>query len=696
MALRNCVRCSEPYSDTLNTCPHCGYIPRVFVCPECGGIHGAEDTICRTCGYQLEPGRGIPANAEQIHGAVEKAAAALARTQNLRQAERNVYFLEILSQEPGADVLMAQARELQWNLQRQQECEELYEKLAAAQPTGRESLERAVAAGESLGDFRDAREITARLRGQLMDVCYREAHGAMNAAKTAAEYQAAANAFAALGEYMDAPQLAAQCSGKSAAFTAKAKKKTTGIVVGIVAAVVVIALVVSSILFFIPNYFYNSGAKLYESGSYAQAAEAYDKAGDFKDAPEQAVEARKAQAFTDGEAAFAAGNFLEARDFFLEAEDYPNAADRAEECIPADYHAQGCALLEQGQFQEAIEVFSKAGDYADTAEKTKDAWYGLADIYEQKGELVLAAETFSSVAGHKDAADRAALIAHGLLDKGEYAKAAKAFASIATEDGAHYSQYCKGLDAFEKGDYATAGAAFREAGEVEDSQKRFTESVYLQGLELLAREDFKGAQVCFDTVRGYEDSAGLYTVCIAEVALADGWLNTAIELYKKVPEGLTVEGFDIPGRIALVNGASRFAAVCGKWTVTKNYIESRCHYRFGSRWWNWYHDSPLSGQTLTVKCYLNDDGTVKMAGEVVFYRFTSYDYYGNCYATTTTKTFTQNNLKNIPYKIDVDYITSLTWSNGFKLKYSYRDEGNADYYYTYNSDVTYGSRTTVY
>jgi len=696
MALRNCVRCAEPYSDTLNMCPHCGYIPRVFICPECGGIHGAEDQICRACGYQMEVGRGVPANADQIHAAVEKAAAALAQPQTLRQAEKNVYYLELLGQEEGAGALLEQARQILGDIQLQEERERVYEKLSTLQVKSRENLERAVAAGESLGDFRDAREITAQLRAQLMDVCYREAHGAMNAAKTAAEYQAAANAFAALGEYMDAPQLAAQCSGKSAAITAKKKKKTTGIIVGSVAAVVVIALVVSSILFFIPNHFYNSGAKLYESGSYAQAAEAYEKAGDFKDAPRQAVEAWKAQSFVDGEAAFAVGNFMEAREFFLEAEDYPNAAARAEECIPADFHAQGCRLLEQGLFLEAIEAFGSAEGYADTDVKSKDAWYGLADSYEQKGDLVLAAETFSSVADHKDASGRASSIAHSLLDSGEYSKAAKAFASIATDEGAHYSEYCKGLDAFQRGDYANAGAAFREAGGVEDSTQRFTEAVYLQGLELLAREDFEGAQVCFDTVRGYEDSAGLYTVCVAEVALADGWLNTAIELYKKVPEGLNVEGFDIPGRIALVNGASRFAAACGKWTVTKNYIESRCHYRFGSRWWNWYHDSPLSGQTLTVKCYLNDDGTVKMTGEVVFYRFTSYDYYGNCYATTTTKTFSVDNLKSIPYKIDVDYITSLTWSNGFKLKYSYRDEGNADYYYTYNSDVTYGSRTTVY
>ena len=33
---------------------------------------------------------------------------------------------------------------------------------------------------------------------------------------------------------------------------------------------------------------------------------------------------------------------------------------------------------------------------------------------------------------------------------------------------------------------------------------------------------------------------------------------------------------------------------------------------------------------------------------------------------------------------------------GFLLKYSCRDEGSADFFYTYNSDVTFGNRSTVY
>ena len=694
MALLKCIKCAEPYSDSLNICPHCGFTPQAFLCPECGGIHGLSDTACPNCGYQLTA-RGAIADQAALSAALEKVIAALPGTKTVRQAEKNLYLLSLLAQEEGAAPALEQAQQLLQTLRRQEEQSRLYAWLTSAQPETEQQLAETIGVAESLGEYENAPQIAADLKERLADLRYNAAHSKMTQAKTAADWLAAGEAFAALGEYRDAPQKAADCQGKHDAMTAKAKKKTAGIVIGIVAAVLVIAIAASSILFFIPNHHYNSGLALYESGSYGQAAEAFDKAGNFKDAPVLAVEARKAQAYTDGDAAFAAGDFLGAREFYLAAEDYPNAAARADECVLADHHAQGCKLLEEGKFQDAIDQFALAKGYSDSDEKTLDSWYGMADACQQAGDLVKAAELFGSVHAHKDAGQRAEFIAHQLLDSKQYTKAAQAFDAL--PDGAAYAAYCRGLEAYSKKDYANAGVAFKDAGKTENASELFTESVYLQGLELLAKKDFEAAQVCFDTVREYKDAANLNTVCLAEVALADGWMWAALELYKKVPAELTVEGFDIPGRIAQVNSVSRFANICGKWTVTKNYIESRCQYRFGSRWWNWYHDSPLSGQTMTVTCFLNDDGTVKMKCEVTFYRFTSYDYYGNCYATTTTKTFTKDNLKTIPTSITVDNSTTVTWSNNsFRLKYSVRDEGNADFYYMYNSDVTYGQRSAIY
>lgn len=696
MALLTCIKCRESYSDTLNGCPHCGFIPQIFLCPECGSVHGPGDLCCRNCGFQLNGSR-IIADDAAIAGALEKLGGELEKVTGLRQAEKLFALLSVMASEPAAAELLQKAHGLCQDLQRQEELARAYARLTGAQPQSPEELAELIALGESLGAYEDAPERTEALRLRLLEERYAAAMALKVSAASAADWQVAADAFGALAGFRDADALRDEGLAKAKELTDRRKKKVRTWVTVAIAAVVAVALIISSILYFIPNYFYNNGLKLSEEGLYGEAAGSFLKAGNYQDAPELAVKAQKAQFFLDGEAAFAAGAFLDAREAFLAAEDHPGAADRAAECVLADHHAQGCALLEQGSFQEALDRFAQAGDYADTAEKTKDARYGLADAYAGEGEALLAVQTFCQVYDHKDAAQRARDIADSLLSDGEFARAAEAYDAIPDSEAAAYASYSRGRAAFLREDYADAALLFGEAGSVEDAPARRTESVYLQGMGLLLAKDYESASVCFNTVRDYADAAGLYTVCTAEQALADGWLNTAIELYKKVPADLTVEGFDIQGRIALVNGASKFAPVCGKFTVTRNYIESRCQYRFGSRWWNWYHDEPLGGQSLTIKCFLNGDGTVDLRGEVTFYRFTSYDYYGNCYATTTTKSFSLTKLTSVPGSITVDYLTKLSRSgSGFLLKYSCRDEGSADFFYTYNSDVTFGNRSTVY
>ena len=695
MALLTCINCSEPYSETLSACPHCGFVPHVFLCPECGGIHGPADLSCRTCGYQLNGSR-IIADKGAIRAALEKASADLDGITSLRQADKTLYTLGILAQEEGTTPLLERAQEIYRDLQWKEEQARRYVQLTAAQPQSPAELTDLIALGESMGEYKDAAQITDNLRMQLNEHHYLAAQAKKDVAKTPGDWQATADAFAALGDYRDAAQQCAECQAQQKAVSSKKKKKTVTIVSICAAALVVIALVVSSVLFFIPNHFYTTGIALSDEGRYGEAAESFMKAGNYQDAPAQAVSALKAQAFTDGEAAFAAGDFMGAREFFLAAEDHPEAAQRAEDCILADHHAQGCALLEQGSFQEALDQFELADGYGDSAEKAKDACYGLADSY-AASDPVLAVETFCIVYDHKDAAQRATDIADGLRAEGKYALAATAYDAIPGGDSESYAAYCRGQVAFLRGDYADAALQFRQAGSVENTAAMLSQSVYLQGLGLLKDKDFQAASVCFESVGKYEDAQDLLTVCQAELKLAEGHLGEGLKLYNSVPDGLTVDGFDIQERIRLVNGASRFADVCGKWTVTKNYIESRCHYRFGSRWWNWYIDYPVYEQYLEIKCYLNNDGTVRMDGTIYFYRFTNYSSYSdNCLSSACTKTFSRSGLTSVPYSIEVDYATKLTWGNGFQLKYSVRDEGTADFYYMYNSDVTYGKRSTAY
>ena len=43
MALVKCFHCEKEYSNSLNSCPHCGFTPQIFVCPECGELYGLNN-----------------------------------------------------------------------------------------------------------------------------------------------------------------------------------------------------------------------------------------------------------------------------------------------------------------------------------------------------------------------------------------------------------------------------------------------------------------------------------------------------------------------------------------------------------------------------------------------------------------------------------------------------------------------------
>ena len=66
MALIKCVNCEREYTDVLDACPHCGFRPTLFKCPECGRFCGRDDQTCRYCGLMLTPDNVVPVSLSEI------------------------------------------------------------------------------------------------------------------------------------------------------------------------------------------------------------------------------------------------------------------------------------------------------------------------------------------------------------------------------------------------------------------------------------------------------------------------------------------------------------------------------------------------------------------------------------------------------------------------------------------------------
>ena len=226
--------------------------------------------------------------------------------------------------------------------------------------------------------------------------------------------------------------------------------------------------------------------------------------------------------------------------------------------------------------------------------------------------------------------------------------------------------------------------------------------VYFEyGCSLFDKKDYSSATTQFEKAGDYSDAKTYVTACAlmnAEELLNDGHFNDAQTAFNKLPQDFTFSNISVSKRVSDINNASVFGAISGKWSASKNYIESRNIYTRTGSWDSWYIDKTISDQSLEVYCFLNSDNTVTIKGSVSFYRFTDYSSLSAyCNATQTTKSFTISNVKSIPSSYNIDDNTVIKYSNGmFSITYSVRDNYSSHFYNLYNSSVTFGDKTKTY
>ena len=143
----------------------------------------------------------------------------------------------------------------------------------------------------------------------------------------AGDYAGAAEAFAALGAYKDAPERVLATN-------------------------------------------YAEAEALLNAGNFDDAAEAFAALGAYKDAPERVL----ATNYAEAEALLNAGNFDDAAEAFAALGKYEDAAERAS----AIYFTKAQSLLTAGDNTGAAIAFGQAGDYQDAKQQSMDLWNTFA------------------------------------------------------------------------------------------------------------------------------------------------------------------------------------------------------------------------------------------------------------------------------------------------------------------------------
>ena len=216
---------------------------------------------------------------------------------------------------------------------------------------------------------------------------------------------------------------------------------------------------------------FESAVKLFANGDYLEAAEAFEKLGDYATAPTYA-------AYSRGLVLYDQGQYSAAEPYFAQTREFMYGEERYQYC-----HA--FALLESGLFAEAEAAFLKMGEFEDAPIQ---AQYCAARYAEENKDYEAALYGYEASVGLHDAEDRLFNL-HGQLynraialkNEGNYAGAMPLFTML--------------------GDYLSAADQAIECKEIGLEQQ------YADAEALEALGDDQSAFALFHALSGYRDAA---------------------------------------------------------------------------------------------------------------------------------------------------------------------------------------------
>lgn len=226
-----------------------------------------------------------------------------------------------------------------------------------------------------------------------------------------------------------------------------------------------------------------SAIKLFANGDYAEAAEAFEKLGDYSTAPIYA-------AYSRGLVLYEQGQYSAAEPYFAKTREFMYGEERYQYC-----HA--IALMEAGQFGEAAAAFAKMDEFEDAAMQRE---YCLARHAEETKDYESALYSYEAAGLLHDAQDRLINLqgqlynrAIALKAEGNYASAMTLFTML--------------------GDYLSAADQAIECKEV-GLEQQYTDAEALE-----AAGDLRGAFDLFLALSSYRDAADRAEVLAGQLGI---------------------------------------------------------------------------------------------------------------------------------------------------------------------------------
>ena len=232
-----------------------------------------------------------------------------------------------------------------------------------------------------------------------------------------------------------------------------------------------------------PSVSYEKALELFGQGEFADAAEAFDKLGDYLQAETYAL-------YSQGLTYYQQGSYTEAEPYFEQTQDFMYGAQRYQYC-----HAY--ALEEAGEYAEAAQWYTALGDYENAAAA---AAYCTARAAQEQGDYETALIGYDEAEGYQDAEERLDVLNFDI-----------------------YTQATAAMDAKE---YETAFKLFTILGERYDAteyartaKNYMLEDAYAAAEQMIEDGDLQGAYDQFTALAGYRDAATRATELAGELGI---------------------------------------------------------------------------------------------------------------------------------------------------------------------------------
>lgn len=335
--------------------------------------------------------------------------------------------------------------------------------------------------------------------------------------------------------------------------------------------------------------------------------------------------------------------------------------------------------------------------------------YNIATSKYEKKDYKAAVRLYEKLEDYKDSSKKLdkAYFEYGkqLIKKEKFAEALKNLEKTKVEAAKEYVEYATALKNMEEGNYDVAIDSLKNMKDFEKANEYQKQAYYLKASKQFKEKSYSAAKSNFEKADDYKDAKEKKYTCdfiVAEEYYKDGELYKAKQLYESLPKEYEYNKIKVSDRMATLTEYNDFVNLSGEYYGKAGGMAVRQIWDYDGSWEEWTGEY---SESASVKCKIQEDGTVKISGTASFYTYTRYSslstgLYPKSFDVPFSMTVKKgealpNSLMNgypaVISKSGTAGHANVTYANGMLyLSFELYDENySSNFTYKYLSNITY-------